>query len=137
MTSAKMFDNWTLVSAFPQPSSLWGTTPLSPLSANVICESSPLKASEHAKEKKGLEGSGDDDDDGDGMRGGDHGGGKFVIRQLEKFFYGWGGLVADHPFKIIVLCIFVTAACSVGFLNFRLELTTKLHGERSFSLSLL
>ena len=95
---------------------MWNSPPPLTPSANVICESSP-KASEHAKEKKGLEGSGDDDDD-DGMHGGG-GGGKFVIRQLEKFFYGWGGLVADHPFKIIVLCIFVTAACSVGFINFR------------------
>ena len=42
-----------------------------------------------------------------------------VHSELEKFFYGWGGLVADHPFKIIVLCIFVTACCSVGFLSFR------------------
>ena len=76
-----------------------------------------IEALDHAKEKKGLEGSGDDDDDDSGGMSG--GGGKFVIAQLEKFFYGWGGLVADHPFKIIVLCIFVTACCSVGFLSFR------------------
>ena len=78
-----------------------------------------IEALDHAKKKKKeLEGGEDDGDDDDGMSGG--GDGKFrVIAQLEKFFYRWGGLVADHPFKIIVLCIFVTAACSVGFMNFR------------------
>ena len=50
-----------------------------------------IKADHGKGEKEGLEGGVDgDDQDSGGMRGG--GGSKFVISQLEKFFFHWGGL---------------------------------------------
>jgi len=44
-----------------------------------------------------------------------------VTENMERAFYRWGKIVAEHPYPVICTCLVVTALTSIGFINFRME----------------
>ena len=49
---------------------------------------------------------------------------KKFIESLEHLFYNWGLTVANNPWMVICLTTLLTALCSLGFLQFRMQYRT-------------
>jgi len=49
---------------------------------------------------------------------------KKFIESLEHLFYNWGVTVAKNPWMVICLATLLTALCSLGFLQFRMQYRT-------------